>query len=166
MFENANDSEIVHNEERQSFEEKYFEVDEKLILERTEQIGVMGPNLFEMFRPSRNPPQVNVNMKLPRIDLPTFSDSYEDWHPFYDVFHSMIHENTALPTIQKMHYLRASLKGEAADVISSLKLAPENYEEAWAMLNERYDNQWVIICRSTLKRYSENQYCIRKIMQI
>ncbi|XP_071579334.1 uncharacterized protein [Temnothorax nylanderi] len=44
-----------------------------------------------------------------------------------------------------MHYLRASLKGEAADVISSLELAAENYEEAWAMLNERYDNQRVIM---------------------
>lgn len=35
-----------------------------------------------------------------------------------------------------MHYLKASLKGEAADVISSLELSAENYIEAWAMLNE------------------------------
>lgn len=126
------------------FEEKYFKVDarfEELIIERTAQMSAVGLNSFEIPGNRDNPSQVNVNMKLPRIDLPTFSGFYENWRPFHDVFHSMIHENT-LP-IQKMHYLRASLKGEAADVISSL--ATENYEEAWVMLNERYDNQWVIM---------------------
>ncbi|XP_071652694.1 uncharacterized protein [Temnothorax longispinosus] len=151
MFENANEQEIVNNAERQSFEEKYFEVDarfEELIIERTPETGAAGPNPFDVFRvPGNrdNPPQVNANMKLPRIDLPTFSGSYEDWYPYHDVFHSMIHTNTTLPTVQKMHYLRSSLKDEAADVISSLDIAAENYEKAWAMLKERYDDQRAIM---------------------
>ena len=97
-----------------------------------------GPNPFNdpAISEYRDNVQVpNVNMQLSRIDLPTFSVTYDDWHPFQDIFHSMIHENTALPTIQKMHYVRASLKGEAADLISSLELSAENYAEAWIMLN-------------------------------
>lgn len=84
-------------------------------------------------------------MRLPQINLPTFASSYDDWCPFRDIFNSMIHDSTELPIIQKMHYLKASLKNEAADVISSLELSTENYIEAWMMLNDRYDNQRVIV---------------------
>lgn len=144
----AEEQEIAHNDERQAFEEKYVAVDakfEELIIERTSQVG---PSTFTFLGPARNGDNIqpaNINMRLPRIDLPTFAGAYDDWRPFHDVFHSMIHENTALPIIQKMHYLKASLKGEASDVISSLELSAENYIEVWAMLNERYDNQRVIV---------------------
>lgn len=147
FFETTNEQEIEHNVERQAFEEKYFAVDtkfEKLIIERAGHGGAIGPNPFGLLAPQENRDNIqppNINMRLPRIDLPTFSGPYDDWRAFHDVFHSMIHENTVLPAIQKMHYLKASLRGEAADVISSLELSAENYVEAWAMLNERYDNQ-------------------------
>lgn len=95
LFEATDEQEIAHDTERQAFEEKYFAVDtkfEELIMERTAHVGAVRLNPFGFLAPQENrnniqPP--NINMRLPRIDLPTFSGSYDDWHPFHDVFHSI-----------------------------------------------------------------------------
>lgn len=148
LVETDNEQVIAHDAERLAFEEKYFFVDtkfeEKILELSANNIGNTGPNPFEAIA-SHNNRDNNVNMRLPRIDLPTFSGAYEDWRPFRDTFYSMIHENTALPMIQKMHYLKAALRNKAADVISALEMSAENYLEALAMLDERYDNQRVIV---------------------
>ncbi|XP_018357524.1 PREDICTED: uncharacterized protein LOC108757561 [Trachymyrmex cornetzi] len=47
----------------------------------------------------------------------------------------------------KFHYLRSSLKGQAADIIQSLEVSAENYNEAWQMLKRRYDKKRIIIQR-------------------
>lgn len=43
-----------------------------------------------------------------------------------------------------MHYLRSSLKGEAIQVIQALETSNQNYEVAWGLLEERYDNPRLI----------------------
>lgn len=47
--------------------------------------------------------------------------------------------------MQKLQYLCASLTGEAGDVINSLEISDVNYEIAWRLLKERYDNKRVIV---------------------
>lgn len=84
------------------------------------------------------------NVKLPRIELPTFSGSYEHWLAFYDTFDSLINKNTELPDIQKFYYLRSSLKGEASEVIESLEVSNENYRVAWDLLKDRFQNRKLI----------------------
>lgn len=77
--------------------------------------------------------------------MPQFSGKYEDWFAFHDTFQSVIHVNNSLSDVQKFQYLRASLKNEAAEVISSLELSNQNYEIAWSLLKERYDNTRVLV---------------------
>jgi len=84
-------------------------------------------------------------LKLPRIDLPSFSRIYEEWYPFHDTFQSLIHRDNLITEIQKFHYLKSSLKGEAAEVIKSLEISSSNYKEAWQILKRRYDNKRLII---------------------
>lgn len=48
------------------------------------------------------------NVRLPKIDLPTFSGAYEDWYTFFNSFNSMIHSNVSLNDIQRFHYLKSS----------------------------------------------------------
>lgn len=104
----AEEQEVACEGERQAFEERYFAVDakfEELLIGTADQIG---PDPFARLGPvgNRNGMQAsNATMRLPRIELPTFAGAYEDWRPFHDIFHSMIHENVALPIIQKLHYL-------------------------------------------------------------
>ncbi|XP_053678669.1 uncharacterized protein LOC128729046 [Anopheles nili] len=75
-------------------------------------------------------------IKLPTIALPEFSGDYMQWLTFRDTFECLIHAIGDLPAIQKFHYLRAAVKGEAAQVIDSITISAANYDLAWNTLTE------------------------------
>lgn len=50
-----------------------------------------------------------------------------------------------MSNVQKFHYLRLSLEGNAADRINSLQVCDDNYEVAWKLLNERFENKQALI---------------------
>ncbi|XP_071581393.1 uncharacterized protein [Temnothorax nylanderi] len=86
-----------------------------------------------------------TRIKLPKILLPVFSGSYEDWYSYQDTFEKLIHQNGDLTEIEKFHYLRSSLKDKAAEIIKSIDTTTDNYCDAWAAVKERFDNKrWVI----------------------
>lgn len=91
------------------------------------------------------PIAIRPNVKLPSIELPKFDGSYERWIPFRDLFESLIASNATLSAVQKLHYLRSSLGGEAAKVIASLELTNDNYAIAWRLLKQRYQNKKLIV---------------------
>ncbi|KYN24380.1 PREDICTED: uncharacterized protein LOC108758197 [Trachymyrmex cornetzi] len=86
-----------------------------------------------------------ARVRLPKLNLPTFSGKYDEWFPFFDTFNSVIHSNTSLSNAQRFQYLRASLTGDASAVISSLEISDANYDVAWSILRDRYDNKRVIV---------------------
>ncbi|KAL0860238.1 hypothetical protein ABMA27_010545 [Loxostege sticticalis] len=83
--------------------------------------------------------------KLPTIHLPTFSGRYQDWLGFHDSYTSLIHNNKSIPKIHKFHYLRASLKDSASLIIQSLDFSADNYDIAWELICERYNNKRLLI---------------------
>ncbi|KYN12751.1 hypothetical protein ALC57_15076 [Trachymyrmex cornetzi] len=91
------------------------------------------------------PSQPVNRIRLPKLDLPKFSGKYDEWCPFFDSFNSLIHINASLSDVQKLQYLRASLTGDAAKIISALEISEPNYQVAWAILKERYDNRRAIV---------------------
>lgn len=86
-----------------------------------------------------------TRIRLPKLNLPTFSGRYDEWFPFLDTFTSVIHANASINSVQKFQYLKASLTGDASNVISSLEISDTNYDVAWTLLKERYDNKRVIV---------------------
>lgn len=86
-----------------------------------------------------------TRVKLPKIELPVFSGGYEDWYTFHDTFDKLIHSNDNLKDIEKFHYLRSSLKDKASEIIQSIEVTTDNYQEAWTAIRERFDNKrWII----------------------
>lgn len=85
------------------------------------------------------------NIKLPTIHLPTFSGRYQDWLEYHDTYKSLIHDNMSIPKIHKFHYLRNSLKDSASLIIKSLEFSTENYDVAWDLLCERFNNNRILI---------------------
>ncbi|CAH2084595.1 unnamed protein product [Euphydryas editha] len=81
------------------------------------------------------------DIKLPRIQLPTFEGRYEEWPTFYDMFSSLIHNNKNISSVQKLHYLKSNLSGEALNLLSNFSTTDANYEEAWKQLVRRYNNK-------------------------
>ncbi|XP_058811185.1 uncharacterized protein LOC131676075 [Topomyia yanbarensis] len=83
-------------------------------------------------------------IKLPTISLPEFDGDYMQWLTFHDTFLALIHNNADVPPIQKFHYLRAAVKGEAAQLIESIAICSANYILAWEALVGRYSNEYLL----------------------
>lgn len=87
----------------------------------------------------------NVSFKLPVIKISNFDGTYFKWLEFRDTFSSLIHNNNNIESIHKFHYLNSYLEGEASHVISNLEVTSVNYQEAWRLLCERYNNEKQLI---------------------
>ncbi|XP_058064486.1 uncharacterized protein LOC131214134 [Anopheles bellator] len=85
------------------------------------------------------------NLRLPKIELPTFDGDCKKWLSFRDRFVAMIDASTELPSIAKLQYLLSSLSGEAAVPFEHVSLTTENYAITWATLLRRYDNRRMLI---------------------
>lgn len=112
----------------------------------------------------------NTIVKLPTISLPNFDGSYDSWLEFKDMFLSMIHNSKQLDNIQKYHYLRSSLSGNALQVIKSLEFTSDNYSIAWELIENRFNNNQLLI-RNHVKAlfsmsavYKESPAQIRKLI--
>lgn len=139
--------------ERSQFEDSYFELvneAEQLIKQynlgnTTEGVSDGNPvdtltgNNSQCFTQS-------IQVKLPQINVPTFSGRYEDWLSFRELFTAIIDKNPTLDDVHKLYFLRQSLRGgSAANLIDSIELTAQNYETAWQVLSNRFHNERVII---------------------
>ncbi|XP_011702560.1 PREDICTED: uncharacterized protein LOC105458737 [Wasmannia auropunctata] len=93
---------------------------------------------------------------LPRIQLPPFSGRYEDWPPFRDLFHSLIGKDATTTQVEKLHYLKSCLKGEADLLIRNLTTTNENFERAWKALTDYYENKRLLV-RSYISQFTALQ---------
>ncbi|XP_011636543.1 uncharacterized protein LOC105426837 [Pogonomyrmex barbatus] len=92
---------------------------------------------------SSNGSQIDTTVKLPVINLPIFSGEIEDWTRFSDTFTALIHNND-LSAIQKLQYLIGALTGSAAKIIESIEISAQNYEVAWNLLKNSYEDKKVL----------------------
>ena len=112
-----------------------------------------------------------AELKLPKISLPTFSGSYTDWMSFIDLFNGSVDSNSRLNNSQKLHYLKSSLRGDAAKLLASITISDSNYETAKEILLNRYSNPRLISrahVQSILALPScdnENSACLRKLIE-
>lgn len=91
-----------------------------------------------------NSPQVN-NIKLPRVELPSFDGTFEGWQSFQDLVLATVDNNKTLSGAQKLQYLKSCVKGDPANIIKSFTVTESHYKEAWSLLTDRYDNRREII---------------------
>ncbi|XP_011869055.1 PREDICTED: uncharacterized protein LOC105562656, partial [Vollenhovia emeryi] len=121
---------------RDAFEESYF--------------AVIGKAKGLRQTPTVAQPQAgytcnNQNVKLPALKLPDFNGEYSKWIQFSDTFKAIIHNNTALTTTQKFYYLKSCLSGDAARTLDTLEASDANYDVAWDILTERFENKNIIV---------------------
>jgi hypothetical protein len=87
----------------------------------------------------------NDRIKLSTISLPEFSGSFEKWLSFRDSFIKLIHNNETLTDIEKMHYLRSTVTGDALSTIEGLSITDTNYSAVWSLLVQRFENQRLLV---------------------
>ena len=79
-------------------------------------------------------------VKLPKLAAPTFDGKFTNWTSFWEQFEVAIHDRTTLSDVEKLAYLRNSLKdGSAKGIIEGLSTSGEYCTEAIATLKARYD---------------------------
>lgn len=141
--------ETEHSVQRTGFETSYFDIVarfDRLLSEIARREAPTRPLIgSHNSNAASGDAFVESHIRLPKIDLPTFSGNYDDWYTFYDTFEKLIHLNNKLSEIQKFHYLRSSLREKAADIIKSFDITSANYAEAYSLLKERFDNKKRIV---------------------
>lgn len=144
---------------RTDFEDEYFEssgLDKTIIDKHFRYIQIQQISQIPQTMP-QSPHHISQNQSnLPKIKLPEFFGSYELWLQFSDIYKSLIHNNTSLNSIEKFWYLKSCLKGDAAKLLLSLEVIESNYNIAWDMLCQRYENKRVII-QAHMKSFFEVQ---------
>jgi hypothetical protein len=149
--------EIDYSLVREVFEEQYYYVKEKFM-------ELMYPE--NLFRPAdnfsahnsrsgsahsnnafkSNQSTLTVNqpatcqVKLPSVELPSFDGTISKWLHFRDTFDSLVNKNQTLSNVQEVHYLIASLKSEAKNLIANLPITHDNFLIAWELITQRCNN--------------------------
>lgn len=147
-------------------EAAYFESKDELValrqsLDDAEDLPVNCSHNSTVITTSRN----GISRALPKITLPKFNGDYSSWPSFRDLFTSIITSNSEVPPVEKLHYLKSHVTGEAAQRIASFTITANNFELAWKSLTARYENKRVLI-RSNFDKLFELQPLTQKSAQI
>lgn len=133
------------NKDDKYFKNELYENTEELYIKyKSELREVMSEFKKEAIAPSgsnHNVKSKNDSIKLPKISIPTFTGNYAQWPTFKDLFVSLIHQNECLDNVQKMHYLKGLLSGEAEQLVRNIPITSVNYSECWSILSSRFDNK-------------------------
>ena len=126
------------------------------------------------YSPSTNPGEnLSSKLRLPKLELKSFDGNMMNWMEFWDSFERNIHLNSSLCDVDKMSYLKASLKGTASHAIADLRTTGDNYAPAVDILKEKYGKANVLkgSHMSALKAvvgvtYSKNVDGLKKLYEI
>ncbi|XP_065089200.1 uncharacterized protein LOC135710529 [Ochlerotatus camptorhynchus] len=104
--------------------------------------------LFDLLRadpqPNNGVPQVIVTQQPLKTPIPTFDGKYEGWPKFKALFNDLIRK-CGDSDATKLQYLDKALIGEASGILNARIINDNNYQQAWELLEERFENPRVII---------------------
>ncbi|XP_017486855.1 PREDICTED: uncharacterized protein LOC108375268 [Rhagoletis zephyria] len=126
--------EVYH---RTTFEDTFCEVKSAIIERMSELRRVYTLSSTRVVAPSPSAPRHS----LPKLQLTKFSGSYTEWLDFFNMFTTLVQNNSGLEDIEKFQYLRSCLTHNAFRLVQSLEVTTSNYKRAIELLITRYDNK-------------------------
>jgi len=152
-LDNAND-EIVEGADPNDLQSNYFTQKEfeKAFAMYDRVIIRIQTKLDKLEKTSTQPATINLpanmvlnteksKLKLKPVDIPNFSGDYKKWISFRNVFDSMVHNDKKLDNLEKMHYLKSCVSGEAERIISQFDITAEAYK----VITERFHNEVILV---------------------
>lgn len=114
-------------------------------------------NVGNIIPPANIAPQANIyQAQIPRLNVPTFSGSYEDWTSFHDIYNAAVHMNHSIQPVHKLQYLKSLLKGDAEFLLKNTPITTENYELAWKALKERFENKRALLTTTLRQLFGQS----------
>ena len=135
--------EAVHERYWDEFENSYYQlVGDVAAHIQCAQNPVVPPNIQSLQIANISPAASEALslIKLPAISLPQFHSSLGEWVHFRDSFKALINRNEALSNIERFHYLKSAVQGEAVRALKTLPVSDNHYEAAWEALCKRYQD--------------------------
>ncbi|XP_065080798.1 uncharacterized protein LOC135703480 [Ochlerotatus camptorhynchus] len=123
--------------ERSEFIHHYFDVKSSLLEKAKELEEVPALNQSRVLDVTQSTLE---HVRLPQIKLQTFDGNIDEWLSFRDLYTSLIHWKPDLPDVEKFHYLKGCLSGEAKALVDPLSITKANYQVAWETLTKRYND--------------------------
>lgn len=68
------------------------------------------------------------SVKLPPITVPLFSGDIQGFNSFFDTFLAVVDTNEDLSEVEKLFYLKQSLRDSAAKCVSGMQMTQANYK--------------------------------------
>ncbi|KAK8778504.1 hypothetical protein V5799_020155 [Amblyomma americanum] len=148
---NSRFEEILDDDQAETEYEQIFEYNDRIVT-------VLAKLQQCISNPTGNPPTTQhennaaqatttskIRLKLPRLELTRFSGRRHDWQPFWEVFEQVVDKNEELSSVDKFHYLRASVTGDAAAALAGLPPTARCYSDAVELLKKRFGNEELLI---------------------
>lgn len=80
-------------------------------------------------------------LKLPKLELVSFSGEPTKWPIFYQSFQKSVHEHPDLTDNERLQYLLGKLSGRALSVCTGVAPNAENYNIIWQTLVNKYEDK-------------------------
>ena len=136
-----------NDNEKETIDDSYFDLASRVTrLSPVSSANAIPPRNSD-FNSSSNEGIGKRKSKLPKFPIPTFDGKYEDWVSFKDSFEFLINSEPDLTDIEKLHFLKSAVVGDAARKISIFSITGDNYKTAWYLLEKTYNNKRIIISR-------------------
>jgi len=155
-YEDFNDELILldpndnHKDEFANVQERYYSLASKVeqIINPSVSSAVINPtDAANLNINSGNTIVAKRKIRLPEAALPTFDGRYENWLSFKNTFLAMIGTRADLDDVEKLHYLKSALTGDAANKIRFLTIEGSSYSKAWELLTRAYEVKRILISR-------------------
>ncbi|XP_034195041.2 uncharacterized protein LOC117611214 [Osmia lignaria lignaria] len=135
-----------------------------------QQIGTMAKKIIAK-RSAELPAQTTAQpgkvtcskSKLPDIELPRFTGNYTEWSSFLELFNSVVCGKPELKQVEKFYCLKGCLRGEPAQIVSSLPLIGASLSAAIELLKQRCTERWTARRRSDGSPRLESQLSTHRL---
>lgn len=131
--------------ERESFETAFYGIEAKAKRFLSHDVASHSASSSSSASSNHSNNISSSGVKLPVIEIKKYNGDYDQWLEFRDTYDSLIHKNTNLSSVQKFHYLKSYLGPSVLEIIASLELSASNYENAWLLICDRFNNNKMLI---------------------
>ncbi|XP_062711182.1 uncharacterized protein LOC134289409 [Aedes albopictus] len=114
-----------------------------VLVERAIQVSQCNSAMQPQVQASESP-RIIVQQQPLKAPIPTFDGKPENWPRFKAMFLDVMRSSTDSDCI-KLYHLERSLVGAAAGIIDARTLNDNNYDHAWEILEDRFENKRVIV---------------------